>query len=456
MRAAGSLLLLLAVLGCGGGSVPPPNVLLITLDTTRRDHLSVYGYERDTSPGLARLAGEGARFDRAYAPASITAMSHATLFTGLYPIEHGVVKNGLVLGERHATLAERLRAHGFQTAAIVSSFVLDRRFGWQQGFDHYEDDFQPSEAKRKADRWYEFELSTGAFDRRADHTTDRALRWLSHDRDPAHPFLLFVHYFDPHDPYQPPPPFDVRFKPETGKPPSLVETLRARDWIDAYDGEIAFADAQLTRLLAGLAELGLAERTLVVVVADHGEGLMQHEQMTHGANVHEEVVRVPLLVRLPGVVAGGTVIEAPVEEVDLLPTVLDLIGAPREGPLSGRSLAPALRGKERLDPERSVYLHRRPFDRQVFLGTPVDGEQFGVVRAGWKWIEGTRDGTRALYDLTGDPLEAANRAATEPDRVRELSSLIRDWRAAHPAAAEAAPPIAPDDARRLKALGYAE
>ena len=456
MRSPGIPLLLLAALGCGAPPAPRPNVLLITLDTTRRDHLSVYGYERDTTPGLVRFAAEGARFDRAYSPASITAESHATLFTGLYPIEHGVVKNGLALPERHVTLAERLRALGFQTAAIVSSFVLDRRFGWQQGFDHYEDDFAPAEASWKIDQWYEFTMSTGAFDRRANFTTDRALRWLAHDRDPTRPFLLFAHYFDPHDPYDPPPPFDASFKPKPGEVPRLADTLRARDWIDDYDGEIAFTDAQLSRLFEGLAALGLAERTLVVVVADHGEGLMQHEQMTHGANIYEEVVRVPLLVRLPGVIAAGTVVDAPVEEVDLLPTVLDLIGAPREGPLSGRSLAPVLRAVGQLDPERPVYLHRRPFDRQVFQGIPVDGEQFGVVRAGWKWIEGTRDGTRALYDLASDPLETANRAAAEPDRVRELSNLVGDWRGAHPATAEAAPPIAPEDARRLKALGYAE
>ena len=459
MRPRGAPLLLAAALGCGAPSAPPappPNVLLITLDTTRRDHLSVYGYERDTTPGLVRFAAEGARFERAYAPASITAESHATLFTGLYPIEHGVVKNGLVLAERHATMAERLRALGMQTAAIVSSFVLDRRFGWRQGFDHYEDDFQPAEASWKIDHWYEFPMSTGTFDRRANFTTERALRWLARDRDPARPFFLFVHYFDPHDPYDPPPPFDVRFKPKPGEAQSLADALRSREWIDAYDGEIAFTDAQISRLLAGLAELGLAERTLVVVVADHGEGLMQHEQMGHGANIHEEVVRVPLLVRWPGVVAAGAEIDAPIEQIDVLPTVLDLVGASRDDRLYGRSLAPALRSGQRLDPAHPVYLHRRPFENQFFKGIVVDGEQFGVVRDGWKWIEGSRDGTRALYDLASDPLETVNRAATEPDRVRELSGLVRDWRAAHTAPNMATPPIAPEDARKLKALGYAE
>ena len=456
MRSPGIPLLLLAALGCGAPPAPRPNVLLITLDTTRRDHLSVYGYERDTTPGLVRFAAEGARYDRAYSPASITAASHATLFTGLYPIEHGVVKNGLVLHERHLTLAERLRALGFQTAGIVSSFVLDRRFGWEQGFDHYEDDFQSAEASWRTEKWEEFKMSTGAFDRRANYTTDRALRWLSRDRDPARPFFLFVHYFDPHAPYDPPPPFDVRFKPKLGEVPPLADTIRGRNWTDRYDGEIAFTDAQLSRLFEGLSQLGLAESTLVVVVADHGEGLMQHQQMTHGANIFEEVVRVPLLMRWPGTIAANTVIDAPIEEIDLLPTVLELVGAVREGPLSGRSFAPALRTGQRLDPERPVYLHRRPFDHQVYLGLAVDGEQFGVVRAGWKWIEGTRDGTRALYDLASDPLETLNRAATEPDRARELSNLVRDWRAAHSTAAEAAPGIAPEDAERLKALGYAE
>jgi arylsulfatase A-like enzyme len=455
LRLLAAGLVLAAACRPGVPAEPPPNLLLVTLDTTRRDHLSVYGYERDTSPFLRRFAESGVRFERAYAPACVTAPSHATLFTGAYPIGHGVTKNAVPLANEHETLAERLRASGYQTAGVASSFVMDARFGWDQGFERWDDEFVPDETGWRTERWYEFEMEDGVFDRRADHTTDRALAWLRDQRDPARPFLLFVHYFDPHDPYIPPAPFDRRFATAPGEAPSLADALRGREFVDRYDGEIAFTDAELGRLVDGLDALGLAARTVVVVTADHGEGLLQHGQMTHGANVHEEAVRVPLLVRWTGRIAPGRTLDAPVEGVDLLPTLLTLAGAPADGALPGRSLAPALLGDGPLDPVRPVFLHRRPYDRQVLHGEAVDGEQFAVVHEGWKWIEGTRDGTRALYDLTRDPHETENVAEREPARARVLAERIAGWRARHGGAAPAAE-VAPEDRARLRALGYAD
>jgi arylsulfatase A-like enzyme len=225
-RALWTLLVALAACSPRGASGPPA-LLLISLDTTRSDHLSVYGYPRQTSPQLDALARQGVRFAAAYAASASTGPSHATLFTSLHPLQHGVVKNGLRLAEERETLAERLRAHHFQTAAVVSSFVLDAKFGFAQGFDLYDDDFAPEEATVTTSKWDGREVP-GSFDRRGDHTTRRALHWLREGRDPARPFFLFVHYFDPHLSYAPPEPFATRFEAELPATASRLDRLIAR------------------------------------------------------------------------------------------------------------------------------------------------------------------------------------------------------------------------------------
>lgn len=464
MKAPAALALLLAIvaLGCGRDRAPAPpttlpNVLFVTLDTTRADHLSAYGYARDTSPNLARIAAEGVRFDRAYSSASSTLPSHVSLFTGREPTGHGVVKNGLRLAPGIETFAERLRARGAQTAAIVSSFVLDRRFGLDRGFDHYEDDFTADQASFKTESWNGFEIGGGAFDRRANFTTDRAIRWLDEQRDPARPFLLFVHYFDPHDPYDPPPPWNQRFAAAGGAPESLANALQRREFVDAYDGEIAFTDAEFGRLLAHLEARGLAENTLVVVTADHGEGLTQHGAMGHAVNVYEEAVHVPLLLRWPGVLPAGRKLAAPVAAIDVLPTLLAMLGVAHEDALGGRDLGAALHGGE-LAADADVFTHRRPYDKsQIVDGTRVFGELFALRRGNWKWIQGTQDGTRQLFDLARDPSESTNLANREPARADEMSRAVATHRdeqqqIAPPAATE----VAPDDQQRLRALGYVD
>ena len=443
--------------GCGSKqSAPerPPNLLVVTLDTVRADHLSVYGYGRDTSPQLAELAREGVRFAHSYSAASTTLPSHVSLFTGDAPITHGVVKNGLHLAADAGTLADRMRAAGAETAAIVSSFVLDRRFGLDQGFDHYEDDFTREGSSYPAETWRGF-ATGGAFDRRANLTTDRAIQWLD-QRDPARPFFLWVHYFDPHDPYVPPEPWKSRFAASGNATPSLADALTKRSSIDGYDGEIAFTDDEVGRLLAHLDALGLDRDTLVVVTADHGEGLGQHGVMGHAVNIYEEAVQVPLVLRWPGRLPAGRVVDEPVESVDVLPTVLELLGLPHDGAGRGRSLAGALLRGESLDPAHPVFTHRRPYDESaVEGGKRVHGALFGVREGGYKWIEGTSDDTRELYDLASDPHESVNLAAREPDRAASMSKEVAAFRTAHEhAAADRA--VAPEDKERLRALGYAD
>jgi arylsulfatase A-like enzyme len=451
------MLALAGVGGCGSKlpAAPSANLLVVTLDTTRADHLSCYGYARDTSPRLARLASEGVRFTLSYAAASTTLPSHVSLFTGAAPIAHGVVKNGLALAPGAQTLAVRMRAAGAQTGAIVSSFVLDRRFGLDQGFDHYEDDFTREGSSYQVDKWRGFETN-GAFDRRANLTTDRAIRWLE-ARDPSRPFFLWVHYFDPHDPYVPPEPWKSRFAHPADSAPSLAEALTRRDVVDAYDGEIAFTDDEVGRLLDHLAALGLDRDTLVVVTADHGEGLGQHGVIGHAINVYEEAVAVPLVMRWPGHLPPGRTIDGPVESVDVLPTVLALLGLPATDTGRGRDLSAAVLRGDALDADHPVFTHRRPYDENANEnGKRVHGALFAVRRGQWKWIEGTLDGTRELYDLAADPHETANRANAERDRAESLARDVAAFRAANESKAPVDTKVAPEDRERLRALGYAD
>jgi arylsulfatase A-like enzyme len=426
----------------------PPNLLLITLDTTRRDHCSVYGYERETTPNLERVAAEGVRFALAYAPSSTTAPSHATLFTSLHPITHRVLRNGRVLLPLHETLAERVRERGWVTAGFVSSFVLAERFGYAQGFETWDDDFDPATATTNRKAWQVGD-DVVAVDRRGDATTERVLAWLEKDGDESRPFFLFVHYFDPHAPYVPPSELASRFPPADGPSPGL------RAQVARYDAEIAFADQQVGRLLAALDRLGLAADTLVAITADHGEGLMQHGLMGHGAQLYEEQVRVPLLLRWPGHLPAGRVIEDAVSLIDLAPTLLELAGVPSaDGNMQGRSLASLLAGSASLDPERPIFLYRREFEPGQVEGRRVAGEKYGVRLGDFKLVLGPEEGTRELFDVLHDPREREELAAAEPARAAELEKRIADWLAESKREMTAPDAVSEEDLERLRALGY--
>ncbi len=445
--------LLFALAACSPRGIPgPPGLLLISLDTTRSDHLSAYGYPRETSPELDALARQGVRFEAAYAASASTGPSHATLFTSLHPLRHGVVKNGVPLAEDRETLAEQLRANGFQTAAVVSSFVLDAKFGFAQGFDVYDDDFVAEEATVSLSEWEGHEVP-GGFDRRGDHTTRRALHWLREGRDPARPFFLFAHYFDPHLSYAPPEPFATRFEAELPASARRLDRLVAR-----YDGEIAFADQAVGELLQGLEALGLADTTLVIVSGDHGEGLMQHGMLGHGVHLYEEAVRVPLLLRWPGRLPRRHTVDEPVATVDIAPTALELLGLGPQSGLEGESLAPAARGEARLDAERPIYLFRRPYQSAwvADLGRLyVNGTLLGIRQGRWKYIEGDAMGTRELFDLEAERPERRNLVHAHPEKARELAGRLEEWRRLQ-GAAPGATEVSPEDREALRALGYLE
>ena len=407
----------------------------------------MYAYERETTPNLAHVAEQGVKFALAYAPSSTTGPSHASLFTSLYPITHRVLRNGRVLVPENETLAERLHARGYASAGFVSSFVLAQRFGFAQGFDRWDDEFDPSTATMNPAVWQS--KGASAVDRRGDATTRRVLDWLEHGRDPAKPFFLFVHYFDPHMPYVPPPEITSRF------PPADDPSQGFRSLVARYDGEIAFADEQVGAVLAALDRLGLAENTLVAITADHGEGLMQHGQMEHGVQLYEEQVRVPLLLRWPGHLEAGRVIESPVSLIDLAPTLLELLGAPvSDGVMQGQSLAPVVLGRAQVDPTRPIFFYRREFEPGVVEGQRVAGEKYGIRLGDWKLVIGPAEGTRELFDVLHDPRERDERSAAEPARAAELEQRLRRWLAEYQRDGAAPDASSDEEVERLRALGY--
>ena len=429
----------------------PPNLVIVTIDTLRCDHCSCYGYPRQTTPELKRVAAAGVRFETAYAPMPTTGPSHASLFTSLYPLVHGVRKNGYVLHPSVSTLAERLRSRGYRTAAVVSSFPLDSKFGYDQGFELYNDDFSGSEPSFNSTSWEGMDLTGRNFDRRADATTDRAVAWLETHAGKG-PFFLWVHYFDPHWPYDPPKTHRNLFPPD----PSLNHR---RDFdTRPYDGEVHFADHEMGRLLKRLDALVPPGSTLLVVTADHGEGLMEHyDYKGHGLFLYEEAVRIPLVMRWTGRIPPGRVLEGPVENIDIMPTVLGLLGVPADDPpMLGRDLASWVLGQSPPPGPRTVFLERRIYEKEKVRLFRVKGDKFAVREGKWKYIEAKQEGAKELYDLEKDPHERKNLASTHPREMKALQRRLEEIEAAlRKTSLRGGQRVSEEDAKRLEALGYA-
>jgi choline-sulfatase len=321
-------------------------------------------------------------------------------------------------------------------------------FGFAQGFASYEDTFDAGTASLMPFRGARPRVKAPS-DRRADATTDLALRWLA-ARDPGKPFFLWVHYFDPHHPYWPPPPWNTRFREEGGD--------GRADAIAAYDGEIAFADEHLGRLLKALDPT----RTIVAVTADHGEGLWQHGHKAHGIHLYEEAVRVPLLFRWGGHVAAGMKVPGPVELTDLAPTLLDLAGVPWTGdPPQGQSLGPALRGQRGVagwDERRPVFLQRRSYEMKVVRdgNFVITGSKLGLRQGRFKYIEAPEEKTRELFDLVADPGETDNLVVKMAPDADRLAALLERWRAHHDRGATARQDRSAETEEALRALGYVQ
>ena len=417
---------------------PADNLLLVSFDTTRADRLSAYGYPHPTSPAIDALAERGTLFENAYSHAPSTLPAHASLLTGLLPPGHGARANGrFQLSERHSTLAELLSEEGFDTAGFIGALPIDRRFGMAQGFDLYDGDFASQEAGEARGAWLGHAF--GAFERGAEEVTGGALAWLR-QRPAGKRWFLFVHFFDPHKPYAAPAPFAERFE-------------------HPYDAEIAFADHHLGRLLEAVR--GVPGKTLVVFTADHGEGLGEHGEEAHNRYLYDSTIRVPLIFALDGVVTGGATVRSPVSHVDVLPTVLELLGldGARSAELPGRSLAPVL--VEGAEPEpRAVYSETLEWKLGIAGGVEVralvDG-RFKLVRS-----DVERDGggflVLELYDLEADPAERVNLARRDAETRDRLARRLTAW--SHRLEAEAFEPEGYDldeaTLEGLKSLGYLE
>ncbi len=414
------------------GAAAGYNLLLISLDTTRQDRLGCYGYAAAHTPAIDGLLAHGVRFDDAVASVPVTLPSHATLLTGLDPPRHGVRDNGLYkLAPEQVTLAERLAGHGYETAAFLGCFVLDARFGLDQGFTIY--DFQVTTAGYRP-RMPDFN------ERAADAVTTAAITWL--DGRPRTgtrlPFFLWVHYFDPHLPYSSP----LALLPEfSGRP---------------YDAEIAFVDQQLARLLTALDRLALRQRTLIILVADHGEALGDHGEPTHGMLLYEATVRVPLILSCPSLFARGWRIDDRVVGlVDVVPTLCELLGVTLEaGECDGISLLGEDPGTD-----RAVYLETE---------TPLN-------QAGWSPLFGLRTHTAKyvlaptpeFYDLQADPGETRNihdrSPATLtalqkalPARMTDAATTTGEGQTSMNAAAAAERVLDDEEIQRLGSLGYVQ
>lgn len=420
----------------------PPNVLLVTIDTLRSDHCSAYGYGRPTTPALDRIAHDGTRFEVAYSVSSTTAPSHATLLSGLYPLSHGVMKNGHTLANQPPLLQEAFRSHGYETAAFVSSFVLNNRFGFGRGFQVFDDSFTRSDSSIDWRRWQGNKVE-GGFDRRANETTDHALQWMQR-RDNSRPFFLWIHYFDPHYPYDPPEPFRSEFA--KGRPAGEHDMNYQ---MDLYDGEIRFVSEQLARVLSFLDQGGLSDRTLLVVTSDHGEGFMEHGITGHGRNLYEEAVRVPLIFRWPGHVRAARTIHSPVGIIDVAPTLNFLAGLQMAN-LKGVNLAPFLAGEQDSDNERKIFLHRRRFK-------DFNGDMFGLRWKNFKLLNAEQQGIREMYDLNRDPREEYNIAANVPGKtIDDFIADLHHWESSNTVVRTEPEQISTEDDERLKALGYVQ
>jgi len=358
------------------------NLVLVTIDTLRADRLGCYGANVET-PHLDKLAQRGVLFENAIAQAPLTAPSHASMFTGLYPTAHKVRDTGgFILPSQHTTLAEVLQAQGWDTAAFVGASVLKQRFGFNQGFAVYDDEMDTGGA-----------TASEAPERRAEEVVRRAIQWL--DAQSGKPYFLWVHVFDPHLPYDPPSPFREQYR---GRP---------------YDGEVAYTDRELGRLFERI-ESKSSGNTLIAALSDHGESFSEHGEYAHGIFLYDTTLRIPFLLVGPGVPAGVR-IKQQARTIDLLPTVLGLMGGKPPAEVQGASLVPAFNNEE----VPAAYTYVETLFPKINMGWT---ELRGIRTNQWKYIRAPRP---ELYDLVRDPGESTNVIAAHAEKARELEAQLK-------------------------------
>lgn len=393
---------------------PPvkPDILLITIDTLRADRLGCYGYAGAQTPNIDRLASSGIQFTNAVSHVPLTRPSHISIFTGLYPFQHGIRDNiAPPLSAKIPTLTEILKKQGYVTAAFVSSFVINSQSGLNRGFDTYEDRFDPEKQPTQ------FALN---LEKRGGETFEEFAGWFK--SKPKGPTFAWVHLYDPHFPYESPQPYASRFKEHP------------------YDGEIAYADDIVGKILKLI-----SPQTLVILASDHGESLGEHGEGAHSYFIYDATLHVPLMIRWQGKIAPAKV-AMQVRLVDLFPTVLDLLGLPVPK-TSGASLKPWLLNPQKADPQLLSY--SETLTPYLHFGW---SQLLGVRGRGWKYIDAPR---MELYDLQKDPHELTNVAGGNKTRAAELKKWLADSGAVNTPAASPAPELDPETLEKLASLGYA-
>ena len=398
------------------------NVVLITIDTLRTDRVSSYGSNLVDTPNIDSFASDGVLFSNAASTVPFTLPAHSSILTGLYPPGHGVRENvGYTLDDSIPTLAEVLSEGGWSTAGFVSAFVLDRRWGIGRGFDHYFDDFDLAEFDT---------ANLSSVQRSGDVTISEAVRWID-GRPQDAPFFLWLHLYDPHDPYTPPEPFKSQYP---GRP---------------YDGEVAYTDSLIGEFRQALEERGLLASSLVILTADHGEGLGDHGEASHGFFVYDTTIHVSLIVRPPTAAEVGRVVDSAVSHVDIFPTILDAVDLSAPKRVHGQSLLPVIAG-ENIELDRGVYSE----------------SLYPLLHYGWAPLRAIRTDNRKLisaprpevFNFVADPREQRDLSLEQPGVTGELEKRLTDLRAkieSDAPTAGAAPDIDPETLAQLQALGYA-
>ena len=420
-RGARLLLLLLATLGVAGtlwwwsqqSDARGGPIVLISIDTLRADHLALYGYKAVATPAIDALARDGVTFDRAYTHSPQTLPSHTSMLTGRLPFQHGVRDNvGFEVKAKERLLPGLLRDHGYVSGGFVSAYVLRRATGISQGFDVYDDNLPAASP----------EASIGQVQRDGALTVAAAHRWVAERQDPR--FFVFLHLYEPHKPYAPPPRFS-QYEP--------------------YDGEIAYADEIVGRFVNVLRAAGWYEKATIVLLSDHGEGLGDHGEQEHGLFLYDDTIRVPLIVKLPREARAGRRVPDPVQHLDLLPTLLDLAGAEIPRDLAGRSLRPLLEQEEPLRLRTGAIYAESLYSRYHFGWSELHSLTYGTHR----YIKAPHE---ELYDLERDPRETRNLAAHQPDTARNMRAALERIMAG--SSVERPSTVSVEDQQKLQALGY--
>lgn len=399
------------------------NIVLFTIDTLRADHLECYGYNNVKTPQINRLAEEGILFEHNIVQAPLTLPSHSSILTGTYPLYHGIRDNGgFYLDECHITLAEELKSRGYATGAFVAAFVLDSRWGLDQGFDFYYDNFDLTKYKK---------VSLDAVQRRGDEVLAEAYKWFETNNQGK--FFAWIHLYDPHTPYDPPEPYKTDYSGRRFRP---------------YDGEIAYVDQLMGEFRSFMEEKDLLEKTLIVFTSDHGESLGEHKENAHGFFIYDSAVRVPLIIRLPEKKLGGKRIASQVRSIDIMPTILNCLDNNPSASVQGQSLLPYILD---LDGDQDLPAYSETYWPNYHYGW---SELKSLRKGQYKFIDAPKP---ELYDVFADPGERENlinrMASLGHEMQRNLNTLMENYSAAD---IDKVQPqrVDNDTLTKLQALGY--